>query len=99
MSEQYDNSMRGALWDNTHRKRPDKRDPDISGKANINGVEMVVSGWLVQRKGDNQPLYDLSFREANQNPETRVPPHQQNQSAPMPGPDPVRQINDDIPFG
>ena len=99
MNQQHDNNMRGALWDNTSRKRPGKRDPDISGKVNINGVDYTLSGWLNERQGDNQPLYDLSAREMNQNQGNRVPPHQRNQSAPTPGPDPVNQINDDIPFG
>lgn len=62
--KQYDNTNRGALWDNTAQKRPEKKDPDLSGKLNVNGQDFVISGWVNEKPGDKQPKYDISIKPA-----------------------------------
>jgi len=65
--KQYDNTNRGAVWDNANNKRPDKQDPDLSGELNVDGKVYKISMWTNQRKGDNQPKFDISVRPATAN--------------------------------
>ena len=62
--KQRDNTSRGALWDNAAQKRPEKKDPDLSGKLNVNGQEFTISCWVNERVGDKQPKYDISIKPA-----------------------------------
>ena len=59
---EYDNTNKGALFGND-RKREGKKDPDLQGKINIDGLERWVSGWFfvyekegVKKKGINLAL-------------------------------------------
>ena len=60
--KKYDNTNRGALWDNREKKRPGKSDPDFSGKIDVNGVEMNLSAWINENPAPNQPAFSLSVR-------------------------------------
>ena len=56
----HDNTNRGAIWENT-RKRPDKKDPDFTGKLNVEGHEFWVDAWKPGPSTNaNAPV--LSFR-------------------------------------
>jgi uncharacterized protein (DUF736 family) len=51
MSQQYDDTNRGALFKNT-KKETDKH-PDYKGSINVGGTEYWVSSWLkVSGKGE-----------------------------------------------
>ena len=67
--KQYDNTNRGAIWDNAANKRPDRKDPDFSGKVNVDGKDFQISMWKNEKPGDNQPAYDISVKPA----QPRVP--------------------------
>ena len=45
----YDNSNSGALFKND-RKRPDRQDPDYTGKAELAGVAYYVDAWVNEIK-------------------------------------------------
>lgn len=62
---EYDNTNKGALFGNT-RMREGKKDPDLQGKLNIDGVERWMSAWFfvyekdgVKKKGINIALGDV----------------------------------------
>ena len=65
MAKEYDNTNKGALFGND-RKRPDKKDPDLQGKINIDGQERWLSAWFfsyekdgVKRRGINLALGEI----------------------------------------
>jgi|OM-RGC.v1.034705546 hypothetical protein len=64
MEKKYDNTNRGALFDNTGKKREGKQDPDISGPINVNGQEFQISGWKNENPQPGQPIYTTSIRPA-----------------------------------
>lgn len=64
--KKYDNTNRGAVWDNTNNKRPDRKDPDMSGKINVEGKDYQISMWVNEKPGDNQPKFDISVKPAQQ---------------------------------
>ena len=45
MSTTYDNELRGVSYRND-RKRPDKKDPDYTGKMTVSGVEYWLDSWI-----------------------------------------------------
>ena len=53
MSKQYDDTNKGALFGNT-RKREGKKDPDLQGKINIEGLERWLSGWFFTYEKDGE---------------------------------------------
>ena len=62
MDKQFDNTNRGALWDNASKKREGKNDPDFSGNLNVNGEEFVISAWRKEQKHQNSPVLSISVR-------------------------------------
>jgi len=74
----------GVLFIND-RKRPERYDPDTTGKALVGGKEYYVSGWTkVPKNNDKSKRYQsLSFI-----------PVQQNTQPGQPQPD----VEDDLPF-
>jgi hypothetical protein len=52
-----DYDMSGIISKNKYKKL-DKQ-PDITGKATINGQEMMVAGWA--KSGNSGPYYALKF--------------------------------------
>jgi len=69
--KQYDNTNRGALFDNSGKKREGRKDPDISGPINVNGQEFQLSGWKNENPQPGQPIFSLSIREAK--PKDAIP--------------------------
>jgi len=57
----YDNTNKGTLSKN--EKKNTEKHPDYKGKANINGTDYWISGWI--RKGANGTFLSLSFEEQN----------------------------------
>lgn len=49
MAKQYDNTNRGALFDNNRKERDSQ--PDMTGKIDIDGVEHFISGWWKDGRG------------------------------------------------
>lgn len=60
MSKQYDNTNRGALFDN-ERKEKDTH-PDYSGNLNVDGKEYWVSGWEKLDNNGDFKLISLSVK-------------------------------------
>ena len=54
--EQKDNS--GVLFPNNKKEK--ETQPDITGKAMVNGVEVQISGWKKKSKNGNEYI-SLSF--------------------------------------
>lgn len=70
MTQQYDNTNKGALFVNS-RKLSD-RHPDMNGKINIDGVEYWLSGWWKQ--GRESEFLSLSLgQRVEQQQETQHP--------------------------
>lgn len=74
MSQQYDRTNTGVLFEND-RKETDKH-PDMNGTININGVEHWFSGWWKQ--GSKGQFLSLSIGK----PKDQQAPQQQRPAAP-----------------
>lgn len=70
---EYDNNMRGVLFKN-ERKVTDN-DPDYTGSAEIDGVDMWLSAWIKERKQGGGKFMSLSFKakDAPKNPPAKEP--------------------------
>ena len=66
MTNQYDNTNRGAVWPNT-RRRDGKNDPQFTGTINVDGQEYWLSAWE-KRPGssDNAPFLSFSVRKVEE---------------------------------
>ena len=64
MAKEYDETNRGALFGNT-RKREGKKDPDLQGKLNIDGVERWISAWFFtyEKEGEKRKAISLALGE------------------------------------
>lgn len=84
----YDNSNSGALFKND-RKRPDRQDPDYTGKAEIAGSQYYVDAWINEVKDQPGRKYlKLKFKPIAPKAVASAP------STASTEPD----LNDDIPF-
>ena len=107
---QYDNTNRGAIFDND-RKETDSH-PDMTGKLNVNGVDHWFSAWW--KEGRNGEFLSLSLGkpcEARQD-QRQAPPAapqrrgnrpssaapQQARQAPARSSGGFDDMSDDIPF-
>lgn len=80
----YDNT--GTIQKNKYKKTEGQ--PDIVGKATINGVEMKMAGWA-KKWPDGSPYYSVRYTPKDENAER---PKKFND-------DPQPQLDDDeIPF-
>lgn len=52
-----DYDMSGIISKNKYKKT--EKQPDIIGKATINGQEILIAGW--SKSGSNGPFYALKF--------------------------------------
>lgn len=87
MSQDYDNTNRGAIWKND-KMRPDKQDPHFTGSLNVEGVEYWVSAW--KRRDDAKPgAPALSFTVKSKDSQ-RAPRPEPQESEP--------DFDDSIPF-
>ena len=87
MSNQYDNTNRGAVWKN-QKMREGKRDPHFTGTINVDGVDYYISAWKNDKPGDNQPVLSLSVRKDDRQ---QQPSYQPAAQAPA-------DVNDEIPW-
>ena len=86
MSE-YDNSLRGALFKNED-KRPDKKDPDYRGNAEVDGVEYWLDAWLNTAKDSGKKYLSIKFKRKEQPAPKAAKPIASEPA----------DFNDDIPF-
>lgn len=59
MSDEYDNELTGVLFPND--KRGNEKAPDVTGKAQIEGVEYRVAGWKRQSLNTGKSFFSLKF--------------------------------------
>jgi hypothetical protein len=59
MSEQYDNELKGVVFKNDQKEKPEDR--DYSGQCTIDGREYWLSGWK-NRSKSGTPFLSLSFK-------------------------------------
>lgn len=89
MSEGYDNTNSGALFNNIADKREGKKDPDYKGSVNAAGVDYWVAGWISTSKAGAKYLsIKLTPKEARQ-------PVKKATDAIV---DAQPELNDEIPF-
>ena len=89
MTQQYDNTNRGALFRN-NRKEQDSH-PDHTGSINIDGKEFYLNAWIKTSQSGNK-FFSLSVKPKDTNGEQgKTPPP----VAPAGG---GGDLNDDIPF-
>lgn len=87
MSNQYDNTNRGAVWKN-QKMREGKRDPHFTGTINVEGVDYYISAWKNDKAGDNQPVLSFSVRKDDR----------QQQPSYQPAAQATADVNDEIPW-
>lgn len=95
MSQQYDNTNRGALFKND-RKTKDTQ-PGYTGSLNVDGVEYFLDAWL--KEGQKGKFFSVSVKRKDQQPEAARAPSPSR--APAPAPKPSSGFDDmdsDIPF-
>lgn len=83
MSEQYSNEMRWVLF--KHDKKGNDKAPDYKGKAQIGGVEYVLSGWIRTPANGGDKFMSGSVE-------------LKKDKAPAPAPVQPPGDNDDVPF-
>jgi hypothetical protein len=84
MSQQYDDTNRGALFKGD--KKGNDRAPDYKGSINVGGVDYWISSWLkISSKGEK--YLSLSVQ-----PKDAAP------AKPQPKSQPVADMDSDIPF-
>lgn len=106
MTQQYDQTNSGALFNNT--KKSHANQPDFNGKINVAGVEYWIAGW--KKKDRNENTYvslAVTEKEQQQAPARRQAPPAQR-PAPSQGQRPAPRGNgfgggfddmdDSIPF-
>ena len=98
MTQQYDNTNRGALFKND--KREHDKQPTMKGSINVAGVEYWLSAWTnVSQKGDK--YISLSVTPKEEIPVATDPQAQYRPAPkaadPQPAAAPAAQ-DDDIPF-
>lgn len=70
MSQQFDNTNRGAMFVNDKGDNPNR--PDRKGSLNVEGVEYWVSGWIKTSK-DGNPFMSLSVERKQNQPAAQAP--------------------------
>lgn len=58
MTQQFDNTDRGALFKNDRKEQPNH--PDYKGSLNVNGVDYWVSAWI--KEGAKGKFMSLSVK-------------------------------------
>jgi len=83
---EFDNTNRGAIWNND-QKKTDKH-PDFSGSINVDGKEYWLSGWKKKDgQSDRAPLVSFSVR-----------PKDYKEDKPEQPAKPAVDVNDEIPW-
>ncbi|QPB11364.1 hypothetical protein [Providencia phage Kokobel2] len=109
MSNQYDNTNRGALFNNDRRNSD--RSPDMTGSLNVDGVEYFISAWYKDTRSGT--ILSLSVtKKDNMSPNNRTNHNNpnggwggQDRNSPRANgprvqnnPEPPIDFDDDIPF-
>lgn len=68
MTQDYDNTDRGALFKN-HKKEKDTH-PDYTGNINVGGTDFWLSGWI--KEGKNGKFFSLSVKAKEDAPKKEV---------------------------
>lgn len=85
---EYDNTNRGAIWQN--KDKTEDHHPDFKGSLNVRGVEYWVSAWK-RKEGAKASAPSLSF---SVKPKDDRPA----KSADAPARSSREELQDDIPF-
>ena len=88
----YDNTNRGAIFNNT-RKETDNH-PDRTGSIDVDGVDYWINGWL-KKSAKGQSYMSLSVKKKDE--QAAAPPVYQP-PADSPPPPADGDLDDDIPF-
>ena len=88
MSQQYDNTNRGALFRNNRKERDTQ--PDYNGKINVEGRDFYLNGWL--KEGKNGKFFSLSVKPVEETQERREQVVRETRAVP------VDDDLDSIPF-
>ena len=87
MSDQYDNTNKGAIWGNEDKTSDTK--PDFKGNLNVEGVEYRVSAWK-RDPGASEKAPALKFSIQIKERQAVQPASAGQQDAP--------ELSDEIPF-
>lgn len=69
MSTEYDNELRGALFQNDKGTGAgSERRPDYRGTVQVEGKTYKIAGWKRMTRAGNKPFLSLSFTEDIQEP-------------------------------
>jgi hypothetical protein len=90
MTQQYDNTNKGALFSNKDRDSDSK--PNAKGSINIEGVEYWLSAWTNTDKNGNK-YQKLSVQAKEQAHNNGMQQANNAQQAP-----PIDDLDSDIPF-
>jgi hypothetical protein len=72
MTKKFDNSNRGALFNNRADKKSDE-DRDYAGTINIEGIDYWLSGWIKHsKKGQKYVALAVKMKEAKNNTDDDV---------------------------
>ena len=80
MTQQYDNTDRGALFKND-RKTSDNQ-PDYKGSINVGGTDMWLSAWIKEGKS-GQKFMSLSVTPKDPAPQQEASPAPQSDDIPF----------------
>ena len=94
MTQQFDNTNRGALF--TNDKQGNERRPDMTGNLDVGGKKFRISAW--RREGSRGPFLSLSVEEPRALSPGRSAPASARQAAPAQRVTEAEPFNDDIPF-
>lgn len=63
MNGQYDNTNKGVLF--IKKDRLNDRQPNLTGKINVNGVDFYLSAWTNFKKTDGEKYLSLAVTPVN----------------------------------
>lgn len=106
MTQQYDNTDRGALFRNDRKEQPNH--PDYRGSLNVDGVDYWISAWL--KESAKGKFMSLSVKPKDQQATPSQPPAPPQREQRNASPRPVSRapvgshgsgfddMSDDVPF-
>lgn len=104
MTQQYDNTNRGALFPN--QDKASDRHPDFKGSINVDGVEYFLDAWQKVARASGSEFLSVSIKRKDKQPGQQAPRQEQRPAPRAPAPAPQRaapatgfdDMDDDIPF-
>lgn len=96
MTQQYDNTNRGALFKNDRATKDTH--PGYTGSLNVDGVEYFLDAWV--KEGSKGKFFSVSVKRRDKQPggDTPAPRPQSRAPAPAPRSDSGFGPDDDVPF-